>query len=356
MAHAMMAANPGSIILAAADLLALSTCIGILGFRIWVIRFKDELPPPSTAAVVPLWWLVGICLAVLTLSSVGELIRRTVEMSGRPLAEVGLVLPQVLSQTHFGRVWLLRPVALLVLWSGWRTRPRLGSPAITAVMLAAASLIAASRSLSGHAADWGDITLPELVDWSHLLAVSLWGGSLIGLTLTGFRSLTEAADERRQFVAAMVRRWSTLAGVALTVVALTGIYNAWLELEHFEAFWQTAYGRILLLKLSLVLIIVVLGASNRYLGIPSLLAWAGGSPGSAKPSGLLATTLSFLTLERRRAGKHGPLERFVRRAKVEGVLMIGALLCVTILLGQMPARHQSRVPASHHTHAKGMAR
>ncbi|WP_082016776.1 copper resistance D family protein [Cupriavidus sp. IDO] len=356
MAHAMMAASPGSIIVIAADLLALATCIGVLGFRIWVVRFQDELPQPSTATVMPLWWLVGICLAVLTLSSVGELIRRTMEMSGRPLAEVGLVLPQVLSQTHFGRVWLLRPVGLLVLWSGWCARPRLGSPVITAVMLAAACLFAASRSLSGHAADWGDITLPELMDWSHLLAVSLWGGSLIGLTLTGFRSLTVAADERRQFVAAMVRRWSTLAGVALTVVALTGIYNAWLELQHFEALWQTAYGRILLLKLSLVLIIVVLGASNRYLGIPSLRVWAGGSSDSAKPSGLLATTLSFLTLERSRARKHGPLEQFVRRAKVEGVLMIGALLCVTILLSQMPARHQSHMPASHHTHANGMAR
>lgn len=352
----MLASNPGSMIVTAVDLLALSTCIGVLGFRIWVVRFKDELPPPSTAAaVMPLWWLVGICLVVLTLSSVGELIRRTMEMSGRPLAEVGLVLPQVLSQTHFGRVWLLRPVALLVLWSSWCTRPRLGSPAITAVMLAAACLIAASRSLSGHAADWGDITLPELMDWSHLLAASLWGGSLIGLTLTGFRSLTEAADARRQFVAA-IRRWSALAGVALAVVALTGIYNAWLELQHFEALWQTDYGRILLLKLSLVLIIVALGASNRYLGIPSLRAWADGSSGSSKPSGLLATTLYFLTLERRRAGKHGPLERFVRRAKVEGALMIGALLCVTILLGQMPARHQSRMPASHHTHANGMAR
>ncbi|MGO4306731.1 copper resistance D family protein [Cupriavidus sp. RAF12] len=356
MAHAMMAVSPGSMLVTAADLLALATCIGVLGFRIWVVRFKDEWPQPSTAAVVSLWWLVGICLAVLTLSSVGELIRRTTEMSGRPLAEVHVVLPQVLSQTHFGRVWLLRPVALLVLWSGWSTRARLGSPMITAAMLAAACMIAASRSLSGHAADWGDITLPELMDWSHLLAASLWGGSLIGLTLTGFHSLTVAADERRQFVAAMARRWSALAGVALAVVALTGIYNAWLELQHFEALWQTAYGRILLLKLSLVLIIVVLGASNRYLGIPSLQAWAGESAGSAEPSGLLATTLSLLTLEPRRAGKHGPLERFVRRAEVEGVLMIGALLCVAILLGQMPARHQSHMPPSHHTHANNLAR
>ncbi|KJK10303.1 hypothetical protein UB46_41820 [Burkholderiaceae bacterium 16] len=343
-------------IVTAADLLALAICIGVLGFRIWVVSFRGEMLQPSAAFLQPLWWLLGICLAMLTLSSLGELIRRAMEMSARPLAEVAPMLPTVLFKTHFGRVWLLRPVALLVLWLGWRTRPRLGSPAISVAMLAAACLIAASRSLSGHAADWGDITLHELMDWSHLLAVSFWGGSLIGLTLTGFSTFTAGSHERRQLVAAMARRWSALAGAALAVVALTGIYNAWLELQRIAAFWETAYGRVLLIKLSLVLIIVVLGAVNRYVGIPSLQAWASGSPGDGKPSGLRAIVLSLLTQERSRRERHDPLVQFVRRARLEGLLMIGTLICVAVLLSLMPPRHLSRMPTSHHTHSHEMAR
>ncbi len=356
MNHSMTAASVASMIVTAADLLALATCIGVLGFRIWVVSFKAGMPQPPDAFLLPLWRLIGICVLMLGLSSLGELIRRTVEMSGRPLADFAPMLPMVLSKTHFGRVWLLRPVALLVLWLGWRARPRLRSPGIMAAMLGAACLIAVSRSLSGHAADWGDITLPELMDCLHLLAAALWGGSLIGLMLTGFRSFTAGADERRQHVAAMARRWSVLAGAALAVVALTGIYNAWLELQRFEAFWQTAYGRVLLLKLSLVLVIVALGATNRYLGIPSLLAWANGSASSGKPSGIMATALSLVSFGPTRRKKHGPLQRFVRRATLEAVLMIGVLMCVAVLLSLMPARHLKRMPAGHPMHAHGMAR
>ncbi len=350
----MTASSVASIIVTAADLLALATCIGVLGFRIWVVSFQAEMPT-TDALLLPLSRLIGICILILGLSSLGELIRRTVAMSGQPLADVARMLPMVLSKTHFGRVWLLRPVALLVLWLGWRARPNLRSPGIAAAMLAAACLVAVSRSLSGHAADWGDITLPEVMDCLHLLAVALWGGSMIGLTLTGFRSFSEGADDRRRIVAAMARRWSALAGTALAVVALTGIYNAWLELQRFDAFWQTAYGRVLLLKLSLVLIIVALGAANRYLGLPSLRAWASGSVGNDEPSGLPATARS-VSCGLSRWKRHDPLQRFLRRARLEGLLMTGVLLCVAVLLSLTPVRHLNRMPAGHHMHAHGMAR
>jgi putative copper export protein len=355
MDHAMMAPDVGSMVVTAADLLALATCLGVLGFRIWVVSFKDEMSQHSAALLLPLWRLLGICLAVLALSSLGELLRRAMEMSAQPLAGIAPMLPAVLFKTHFGRVWLLRPVALLVLWLGWRSRPRLGSPGVSATMLAAACLIAASRSLSGHAADWGDITLHELMDWSHLLAVSFWGGSLIGLTLAGFGAFTAGAAERRQLVVAMARRWSALAGAMLAVVVSTGIYNAWLELQRIAAFWETAYGRVLLIKLSLALIIVALGAMNRYLGIPSLRAWASGSPpGDIRPFGLPAIVLSWLTQEQTRRRKLDPLLRFVRRARLEGALMIATLLCAAVLLSQMPPRHLGRMQG-HAAHAHGMA-
>lgn len=330
----MTGANIGAMIITAGDLLALTTGIGILGFRIWVVSFKNEAPQASSNSVRPLWWLLGACIVVLTLSSLGELIRRGMEMSGRPLTEIALVMPAVLSKTHFGRVWLFRPVALLVLWLGWRARPHFDSPFVSALMLVAAGLIAASRSLSGHAADWGDITLHEVMDWAHLLAASVWGGSLVGLTVTGFRTLTEGAGARRARIATMAQRWSTLAGVALAVVVLTGIYNAWLQLQRFEALWQTAYGRTLSIKLSLVLVIVALGATNRYFGLPSLRAWADRLANATESS---------------------PLEQFVRRASVEGILIIGALLCVAVLLTEMPARHQRPVRSSQHIHASGLA-
>lgn len=343
MNHTIMAANLDSIVITATDLLALTTCIGVLSFRIWVVRFMDETSNPSADFLVPLRWTLGICLALLTLSSIGELVRRATEMSGRPIGELALVLSSVLSKTHFGRVWLLRPVALALLWLGWGRRRHFDSPGVSVAMLAAACAIAASRSLSGHAADWGDITLHELMDWAHLLAASVWGGSLIALSVTGFRAFTERADQRRWAIADMAGRWSTLAGATLAVVILTGIYNAWFELGRPEALWETAYGRLLLVKLSLVLIIVTLGAANRYFGIPSLQAWCSGSARNEQPPGALAITPSFLTPESVQRGTPRQLMQFVRKAALEGFLIIVVILCVAVLVGLMPARHLSAI-------------
>jgi putative copper resistance protein D/copper transport protein len=55
-----------------------------------------------------LWWLLGGCLIALTVSSVGELLGRTLTMSGLPLAMLGRTLPIVLLRTHYGRVWFVR--------------------------------------------------------------------------------------------------------------------------------------------------------------------------------------------------------------------------------------------------------
>jgi copper resistance protein D len=63
------------------------------------------------------------------------------------------VLPTVLLQTHFGRIWLLRPATLLLLWIGCRRTRFDFRPGILTAMLIAGAAIAASRSLSGHAAD-----------------------------------------------------------------------------------------------------------------------------------------------------------------------------------------------------------
>lgn len=330
-----LAGFPGGFIVTAFDLLALCTALGILGLRKWVV--SDGAAFPSA-----LWRLLGMALLVLTVTSVADLLRRGADMSGEPLAAWTSYVGPLLSQTHYGRVWLLRPAALLLLWLGWlagRKGRHAGGHGRLSAWLALAAVLAASRSLSGHAADWGDFTLPALMDWLHLVAVGLWGGSLVALTLTGFdafraaRSTGESASDRRHAVARMASRWSTLAAASLAVVAVTGLYNAWLEVGRLSALWETGYGRVLLAKLALVAVIVMLGAANRYIGVPALRAWAAGN---AKGDAALAG--------------------FIRRAWIEGVLMMVTVATVAVLLGQAPGRHTHDVPAAddmpagHHHH------
>ena len=127
----------------ALDLLALVTCLGTLSCRLWV------LPRPATVEdtailfllYAVLWRLLGGCLIALTVSSVGELLGRTLTMSGLPLAMLGRTLPIVLLRTHYGRVWFVRLGALVVLWIGWGMgRQRRHTQTIPASMLVAGTL------------------------------------------------------------------------------------------------------------------------------------------------------------------------------------------------------------------------
>ena len=63
----------------------------------------------------------------------------------------------------------------------WRSR--VAGSGLPALMLCACTLIAMMRSASGHAADWGDLTFSELIDWLHLMASTLWGGGLLTLCI-----------------------------------------------------------------------------------------------------------------------------------------------------------------------------
>ncbi len=89
--------------------------------------------------------------------------------------------------------------------------------------------------------------------------------------------------------------------------------------------------------------------------LPSVSACMARTPWKPGRAGCLpATVLSLLTREKTGRGGRDPRLRFVGRARLEGMLMIGTLLCVALLLSQMPPRHLSRMP-SHTTHVHGMA-
>lgn len=333
----------------AIDLLALVTCLGTLSCRLWV------LPPSATGAdtVVlfslrtALWRLLGGCLIALTVSSVGELLGRTLTMSGLPLAMLGHTLPIVLLRTHYGRVWFVRLGALVMLWIGWGLGRRYRhTQTIPASMLVAGGLIALTRSLSGHAADWGDVTLAVMMDGLHLLAGGLWGGGLLALTCMVLPPVSRCADQRRLLLADLARRFATLASIALAIVLLTGLANAWVQVGTMRALWATSYGRTLLAKLLLVGLVILLGTVNHYLYVPLLQQQAGRpmtggwllhTPGLWQ---LLPT--GWKTLAGSQVARH-----WWRTVVVESLLLVGVLLCTVLLLQAPPARSSSHATHGH---------
>lgn len=323
----------------ALDLLALTTCIGVLACRLWVVPSMPAELSVIQHLLARLWLLLLACLVVLALSSVIGLIQRAAEMSGRPYDEVFSILHAVLFNSHYGQAWLVRLFALVMLWVGWLLgRRKLNSRIVPIFMLVSAALIALTRSASGHGADAGDLSLPELMDWFHLLAASLWSGGMVAFTAVIFPTWFRYGEQHVKLIADMAQRLSGLAGIALAAVLLTGLYNSWIEVRTLSALWMTPYGNILSVKLLLVLALVTLGASNRYISVPLLKRLAGYPE---KGDGLSKWfTLRYLSRFQGNMDGISTARGLAHKVMAEVILMAGVMICVALLIHETPAKHQ----------------
>lgn len=153
--------------------------------------------------------------------------------------------------TSYTRTALLLMLAFFSGVAAWRTP---GPQKRCALAAGALAMAAAGLAASGHAASapgW----LSRPVVWLHVCAVALWLGVFWPL-------LHELKTPPRVSVA--LPRFTRLAPAIITVLLLSGLALAWLQLDSWTAIGRTAYGRILAAKLVLVLMLLALGAWNRY--------------------------------------------------------------------------------------------
>jgi putative copper resistance protein D len=242
--------------------------VGMLACRIIVL-------PHATDGALPrrLQRATGVALALLTLASFGILLSRTLELNGGAWATLWHDMRVALAVTHFGHVWLWRVPALIVAWLAWLITSRRQRDAW--IMLLALAVIAFTRSATGHPADHGDFTLAVWVDWLHILAAGAWVGSLFAMSLVVFPRLAASGDRATAAGVAIFQRLSTLSGAALGVLLAAGIYNVYTQLGGVASLWTSRYGVVLDVKLAIVLAMIAIGAHNRYIKLPRLLASAG---------------------------------------------------------------------------------
>ena len=241
--------------------------------------FSGDSPRPSAMAVAGRWALYAGLLLLIGAASVAVLVfasapRATLRLlpAGWLVAAAGTVLVVVaqardagvglgdLAGSSLGRHALERAIPLAA--GGLALLVALArTGAVRRWSVAAAGMAAAAAMLVdvllGHAAAGSDPLLNTLLQWVHITAVGVWLGGL-GALLAGIRG-TPGAEKGRA-----VRRFSAAAGIALGVVAGTGIVRAAVEIGSWGRVTSTTFGQLVLLKLLLVAVLAALGALNRY--------------------------------------------------------------------------------------------
>jgi mono/diheme cytochrome c family protein/uncharacterized membrane protein len=114
-------------------------------------------------------------------------------------------------------------------------------------------------------------------DILHLLAAGLWLGTLPPLILLLAEARRTRDADWAAVVATATRRYSTLAVASVAVLLAAGVVNTWFLAGTVPALVGTEYGRLLLAKIGLFIVMLMVAAVNLLRLTPRLAGPAGGT-------------------------------------------------------------------------------
>lgn len=228
--------------------------------------------------------------------------------------------------TSFGGFWFIRVLLGLLATGCLVGLARIPDPSSRAPVMSLMTLcglgILLTFSLTSHGGAVGDGAFWAVIaDALHLVSVGVWVGGLISLALLFWRWPARLSRAHRiAFRTSLVSRFSPMAAAAVTIILLTGIFNGIVEIPTWSGLVHTAYGRSLLIKLAIVVLLLAVAGLNAFFLRPRLERSAGARGSDAQKTAE--------HLERRLA----------RTVLAEAGLGAAVLLVVGLLLIAPPAR------------------
>lgn len=236
-----------------------------LGVSFWAALDRDVLDAVADTRVVR-WW--GVRLLVWLV--------------------VGAI---VLVTLHPRRAPLLRPAALGADGTALGPAP---SPRHVLIVGMALFALAFTAPMAGHAASSSPRGLVVVADALHVLSMSTWLGGLVMLLLAWAVATVALPEPHRiRLLAGVVSRFSRLATVVVGVLLLTGLVQSIVHVASVPALVETGYGRLVLAKAAIFVVLISLGAYNQRRSLPRLRRAAAGGHDAGSASALLRRAVAL---------------------------------------------------------------
>jgi copper transport protein len=271
--------------------------------------------------------------------------------------------------TRYGKVAALRLVLLVgaavllrVLLS---RRGAEADGAVPAWWVAAGALVGLgvvlTPGLAGHASTGRQVPLAVVADVVHVAGVALWVGAL-PLLAFGLLRAADLPTLRRA-----VPRYSQLALGCVVAIVVSGLYQAWRQVGSLDHLTDTDYGRLLLVKLGVFVVLVVVAAFSRdvvnqkYRGPlepdpePELVTAGGaGGAGAAGGGGRSAPVDPDAAFEPPPLDDATALRRLRRSVVLEVLLAVVVLAVTALLVNAPPPRETASGPFTTLVEADGL--
>lgn len=247
--------------------------VGVLASKFWLMKqtagwqkaVVERLSPAMLTGLMAC--TIGILLSLWTESAA---------MGDVAWLDAWPVCVQMMTTTHYGHAGVVA-VALLVIAMvvHWQLKgPNAGLRyvgSLTVLLL----LLAATRVTIGHAFEHGPLSIAVLVEWLHLLLMSIWAGIVFVAAWLVLARVLAGDSALAEELTAYLTSMSNWAGVALVGILVTGTYNAYRVLGSPRQLIEMDYGQVLTFKLCLVLIAIALGGFNKFVGLPAATSQRG---------------------------------------------------------------------------------
>ncbi|HVB23782.1 MAG TPA: CopD family protein [Ktedonobacteraceae bacterium] len=224
-------------------------------------------------------WAVPTLL-VLLLANIGIIVGQILSVSGQwSSAFSPSLLWQIATSGQFGTFWMLREIsiavalvlALYVLF--FKERPHAINTILPSVNLLLGAIIFIAMSISGKTSVVSSNfqTYAVLVDWFHLVAAALWVGSMLYIATAYLPVLQRRSlPEQVYSLITTLPYYARLAIVGITIMAVTGIFSSEVHLTASQQLPGTAYGRTLIVKSVLVVVLLITSLSHLFFLRPRL--------------------------------------------------------------------------------------
>ena len=170
--------------------------------------------------------------------------------------------------TQFGAMWALRLLIVLAMqfyfslimnvksseglrgWTWW-------------VGLLITAVLAFSVSMVSHAAAVPEDTNQVLfIDFIHVMSATLWAGGLLFLAISLWITRPLEAESKTWLNLSLILNFSGLAAIAVGALLVSGTYLAWTHIGTWTNLVGTAYGLVLLAKISIAVLTFLMAGIN----------------------------------------------------------------------------------------------
>jgi copper transport protein len=203
------------------------------------------------------------------------------------------ILSDMLMTSLYGKVWAIQIAVLILLFftirkglEDFQNRQQYWQ---TSFILCCGLLL--TKSFTSHALSTNYKIISIIMDVFHLVAASIWTGSLMGMIL--LLPLNKLEDYKSHFKQ-IIRDFFNWGVSLVLVLTITGLYSCFMYVSTIDSLLTTDYGRILLLKVILFIVMLLFAFINFLKGKTEKEKTWGGSLRSEVATGVVILVLAVI--------------------------------------------------------------